>query len=185
MNFKQKPKAFTLIEVLVSVGIFLLTIMAISQIFITIIRSERVAYALLNSENNIRNNLELMAKTIRMGKNFNPDDQELCFDYYYEDSGWNCLCYNLYYFDLQTNTYNIGISSYEDPLQNNCDLAKASYSSLLDRQIEVVSGHFYQIGDGSNSQLSFIIQLEAQIQARGIKYPFHVETAVTSRYIGQ
>jgi len=184
MNFNKKQKAFTLVEVLVSVGIFLMTIIAISQIFITVIRSERVAYALLNSENNIRNNVELMAKTIRMGKNFDPDDQELCFDYYYADSGWTCLCYNLYYFDPETDTYNIGISSYGDLSQNNCKRINANYKSLLDRPIKVVSGHFYQLGEGSTSQLSFIIQLEAQITVRGIEYPFHVETAVTSRYIG-
>jgi len=87
-------RGFTLIEVLVSVGVFLLTILAISQIFITVIRSERIAYALLNSENNIRNNVELMAKTIRMGKNFilSPDKEELCFDYFLENQ-WQKLCY--------------------------------------------------------------------------------------------
>jgi len=170
MNFKQKPKAFTLIEVLVSVGIFLLTIMAISQIFITVVRSERVAYALLNSENNVRNNLELMAKTIRMGKNFNlsSDNKELCFNYYLENQ-WQLLCYK----------FNLDLENLEKSLNNG------DYYSLLDPQIQVVSGYFHQIGNGSNSQLSFIIQLEAQVQARGIKYPFHVETAVTSRYIGQ
>ncbi len=160
-------KGFTLIEVLVSVGIFLLTIMAISQIFITIIRSERVAYALLNSENNIRNNLELMAKTIRMGKNFSlsPDSKELCFDYYLENQ-WQPLCYK----------FNRNL---EKSLNNG------DYYSLLDPQIQIVSGHFYQLGNGSDSQLSFIIQLEAQVEVRDIEYPFHVETAVASRYIGQ
>jgi len=36
---------------LISVGIFIMTIMALSQIFISVIRSEQVAYALLNEEN--------------------------------------------------------------------------------------------------------------------------------------
>ena len=184
MKTTKYKRGFTLIEVLVSVGLFLMTILAISQIFITVIRSEKVAYALLNSENNIRNNLEMMAKTIRMGQNFDSSDQELCFDYYYADSGWTCLCYNLYYFDPQTNTYNIGISSSPDPSKDNCKRINANYSSLLDRQIEVISGQFYQIGDGSNSQLSFLIQLETQVNVRGANYPFHIETAVTSRYLG-
>jgi hypothetical protein len=121
-----------------------------------------------------------------MGKNFklSPDEKELCFDYYYPDTKWNCLCYNLYYLDHEINTYNIGISLYEDPLQNNCTLMNAEYKPLLDRQIQVVSGRFYQLGNGFDSQLSFIIQLEAQVKVRDIEYPFHVETAVTSRYIG-
>jgi len=163
-------RGFTLVEVLVSVGIFLLTIMAISQIFITVIRSERVAYALLNSENNIRNNLELMARTIRMGKNFNPspDDKELCFDYYLENQ-WQNLCYK----------FNPGSEDLEKSLNNG------DYYSLLDPQIQVVSGNFYKIGGTPTSQWLFIIQLEVQVKVRGIEYPFHVETAVASRYIGQ
>jgi len=170
MNFKQKQKAFTLVEVLVSTGIFLMTIMAISQIFITVIRSERVAYALLNSGNNVRNNLELMAKTIRMGKNFQSlpsDKKELCFDYYL-DNQWQRLCYK---FDVSSRVLLRSLNG-------------GDYEPLLDPQVEITSGHFYQIGDGSTSQLSFIIQLETQIIVRGIVYPFHVETAVTSRYLG-
>ena len=163
-------RGFTLIEVLVSVGLFLLTILAISQIFITVIRSERVAYALLNSENNIRNNVELMAKTIRMGKNFilSPDKEELCFDYFLENQ-WQKLCYR---FDVSSQVLSRSLNG-------------GDYEPLLDPQVKITSGHFYQIGDGSTSQLSFLIQLEAQITVRGIEYPFHVETAVTSRYLGQ
>jgi hypothetical protein len=171
MNFKKKPKAFTLIEVLVSVGIFLMTIIVISQIFITVIRSERVAYALLNSENNVRNNVELMAKTIRMGKDFEMSSggEELCFKYYL-DNDWQRLCYK---FDG---------SSLKRSLEK---LDNGDYKPLLDPQIKLNSSHFYQIGNGSDSQLSFIIQLEAQIKERNIPYLFHVETAVTSRYLGQ
>lgn len=171
-NYKIKNflKGFTLVEVLVSTGIFLMTIMAISQIFITVIRSERVAYALLNSENNIRNHLELMARTIRMGKNFNPspDGKELCFDYYLENE-WQNLCYK----------FNPGSEDLEKSLKNG------NYYSLLDPQIQVVSGNFYKIGGTPTSQWLFIIQLEAQVEVRDIEYPFHVETAVASRNIGQ
>jgi prepilin-type N-terminal cleavage/methylation domain-containing protein len=162
-------RGFTLIEVLVSVGLFLMTILAISQIFITVIRSEKVAYALLNSENNIRNNLEMMAKTIRMGKNFNlsSDNQELCFDYYL-DNRWQSLCYK---FDDSSQTVLRSLDG-------------SDYAPLLDPQIKLISGQFYQIGDGSNSQLSFLIQLETQVKVRRVNYPFHIETAVTSRYLG-
>jgi prepilin-type N-terminal cleavage/methylation domain-containing protein len=182
MRNTRYKRGFTLIEVLVSVGIFLMTMIAISQIFITVIRSERVAYALLNSENNIRNNVELMAKTIRMGKNFDQvllmssGGKELCFDYYL-DNEWPKLCYK--FDDLSQRL--------ERSLET---LDNGEYKPLLDPQIKLSpdpdsSGHFYQIGNGSDSQLSFIIQLEAQIVERNINYLFHVETAVTSRYLGQ
>lgn len=163
---KYRHNAFTLIEVLVSVGIFLMTIMAISQIFVTVISSEKVAYALLNTENNVRNNLELMAKTIRMGKNFQlfPDNQELCFDYYLENQ-WKKICYE----------FN------DSKLLRSID--NGNYLPLFDPKIKVNFGKFYQIGDGSTSQLSFIIALKAEITIKNATYPFYIETAVTSRYI--
>ena len=80
----NKRKGFTLVEVLVSVGIFVMIVMAISQIYIAVLHSEQVAYALLNSENNIRDNLEFMARAIRMGKEFqvSSDKKEISFEYF-------------------------------------------------------------------------------------------------------
>lgn len=175
MNFKNKSKVFThqnfskknaagftLIEVLVSVVIFLMTIMAVSQIFISVIRSERAAYALLNSENNIRNNLELMARGIRMGTEFQDNTSnlsQLCFT----NSKGNPQC-----FIFESETLNQELNGITQ--------------SLLDPLITIVSGHFYQIGGTTDSQKTIIIQLEAQVEVRNqIIYPFHVETVVTPR----
>lgn len=174
MNFKNKSKVFThqnfskknlggftLIEVLVSVVIFLMTIMAISQIFISVIRSERVAYALLNSENNIRNNLELMARAIRMGTEF-QDNTSNFSQFCFTNSKGDPQC-----FIFESKTLNQELNGITQ--------------SLLDPSITIVSGHFYQIGGTTDSQKTIIIQLEAQVEVRNQIYPFHVETAVTPR----
>jgi len=161
MNFKRKSKAFTLIEVLVSVGIFLLTILAISQIFITVIRSEKLAYALLNSENNIRNNLELMARAMRMGTAFkdnSTDSSQICFT----NSNKESQC-----FIFEENTIKQKLGS-DEP------------QSLMDPNIKVNSGNFYII-DKPNTQKTVIIQFKAEVEVRGQIYPFHIETAVTPR----
>ncbi|MGC8651288.1 MAG: PilW family protein [Minisyncoccia bacterium] len=158
MNFKKKPKAFTLVEVLVSVGVFLMTIIAISQVFITVIRSERLAYALLNSENNIRNNVELMARAIRMGTNFSQTDNSyLCFT----NSTKEPQCFNF---------------------RNNNILETLGRTDfpLLDPSIQIASANFYLINN-SNSQWTVVIQLQAQVEVYGQIYPFHIETAVTPR----
>lgn len=167
-KIKHPKKGFTLVETLVSVSLFFLTVLMISQVFITVIRSERVAYALLTSENNVRNNLELMARAIRMGKNFDLslDGKKLCFNYYTDDS-WQSLCYR-----FNDNNNNLETS-----------VGGGEYYSLFDPSIQILLVRFFQIGDGVNSQLSFVIQLEAQVQERGVNYSFHVETAVTSRFI--
>ena len=78
---KHYHEGFTLIEILVAISVFIVTLIAISQVFISIIHSERIAYGLLNIENIIRNNLEYMARAIRMGRQFSvsSDGQQICF----------------------------------------------------------------------------------------------------------
>jgi len=151
-------RGFTLVEVLVSVGVFLMTIMAISQIFISVIRSENLAYALLNSENNIRNNLELIARAIRMGTNFSQtDNTNICFTNSDKDN--QCFTFK------NNNIY---------------ETLKGTDFPLLDPSITVNSGNFYLINN-PNSQWTVIIQLQAEVYVRGRSYPFHLETAVTPR----
>lgn len=169
LKFK-KAKAFTLIEILVAVGIFIATIIVLSQIYITVIRSERVAFALLNSENNVRNSLEVVARSVRLGKNFDnlPESgaEELCFDYYTEEA-WQNTCY----------------------LFNEGKLEKSSggglYISMLDPQIKVNYGRFYIKGDASNSQKTIIVVLEVSTKIKNQEYIFNLETAVTPRYLGE
>jgi len=66
----KKFKGFTLIEILVATGIFVSVMVVLSQVYLAVIRSERVAYGLLSAENNLRNNLEIIARSLRMGKKF-------------------------------------------------------------------------------------------------------------------
>ncbi|MBP8718410.1 MAG: type II secretion system protein [Candidatus Atribacteria bacterium] len=187
--FKNKKSGFTLVEMLISVGIFVMTIMALSQIFISVIRSEKIAYALLNGENNIRNGLESVARTIRMGTKFDlSSDGETLKFFYKADS--ECLQNNdcpsyQYYFVTQTNAegkevvvLKVMANDPKNP-ENNIPL-----QDLFDPQIEILSGRFYQIGNPTDyQQPSFIIQLQAQVTVRGVAYPLSVETAVTPRIL--
>lgn len=161
----NKKKGFTLIELLIATGIFVMVMVVLSQVYISIIRSERVAYALLSAENNIRNNLELMARSIRMGKNFIFDgDKKVCFDYYL-DTSWKKVCY-------QYNNFNIE-QSIEGVLEG--------FEPLFDPSLKITKAHFYQRGDQVNSQLTIIISLEVETIVRNQIYTFHLETAVTPR----
>ena len=181
IGFKKKKKkflsGFTLVEVLVAVGIFLMTIIALSQIFVTVIRSERVAYALLNNENNIRNALESMARTIRMGTKFTLTGSQLEFDYNVTNE---CLINNncdhiIYYFRN---------NSLEEYLSEKGSSVFSSPSlSMIDPQIIIEQGSFEQIGNPANEQPTIIIRLKAKVTVRGVDYYFNVQTAVTPRII--
>ncbi|MCK4805856.1 MAG: prepilin-type N-terminal cleavage/methylation domain-containing protein [Candidatus Pacebacteria bacterium] len=166
---KLKTKAFTLVEVLVSVSLFVMAIVALSQVYISIIRSERIAYALLNSENNIRNSLEVMARSIRLGKNFEilPDNKRLCFDYYLEGA-WEGYCYR----------FNVDDYTLEKLSKDG------SYVSMLDPSLKVNYGQFYNKGGLSDSQSVIIIVLEVSTSVRQQQYLFNLQTAITPRYLG-
>ncbi len=168
-NFKNKRKAFTLVEVLVSVSLFLMAIIAISQVYISVIRSERLAYALLNSENNIRNTLESMARSFRLGKDFRLTDNggQICFEYFL-DGNWQNICYRF------NRTDSILQKSYQG----------GPYVSILDPLLEVNHLQFYIKGGDPNSQASIIIIMEISIPVKKQEYFFNLQTAVTPRYLG-
>jgi len=171
-NFKKKQKAFTLVEVLVSVSLFAMAIIALSQVYISVIRSERVAYALLNSENSIRNSLEIMARSIRLGKDFEilseAEGEKLCFNYYSEEI-WKNTCYR----------FNV----YDNTLEKSSE--GGLFMSMLDSELEVNYGKFYIKGGTSASQLVVIIVLEVSIDVRQQEYLFNLQTAVTPRALGE
>jgi prepilin-type N-terminal cleavage/methylation domain-containing protein len=161
----NKARGFTLIEVLVSVFIFAMVIIVISQIYIAVLRTERVAYALLNSENNIRNNLEVIARSIRVGKNFivSENQKEISFDYFSEGS-WGTMEYRF--------------NENENNLEKFTD---GRFFSLFDPQINVNYSRFYVQDSGSQSQRTIIIILEASTEVNDQTYTFNVQTSITPR----
>lgn len=169
MKFKKKQKGFTLVEVLISVGLFIMVIIALSQVYISVIRSERIAYALLNSENNIRNSLEIMARSIRLGKDFEytGNGRKICFQYFL-DGYWQNTCYR---FNESSDT--LEKLSGEGP-----------FASILDPQLKVNHLQFYVKGGDFNSQVSVIIVMEVSTSVKQQEYLFNVQTAVTPRYLG-
>jgi prepilin-type N-terminal cleavage/methylation domain-containing protein len=163
INKRNNNKGFTLIEVLVATSIFVLTMMVLSQIFISVIQSEKLAYALLDTENIIRNNLEYMARAIRMGTKFSsPDNSQICF----QNSRGQNQC-----FQFQG-------ESLVEILNGTNPLIDASKSSV---KIKKGTFYLYYSDPTSNRQPIIRIQIWAQTEVRGQNYDFKVETAVTPR----
>lgn len=165
---KSRPHAFTLVEVLVSVSLFIMALIAISQVYISVVRSEKVAYSLLNSENNIRNNMESMARSLRLGKNFEilDDGHGICFDYYSENS-WQNVCYRF--------------NEDEQTLEKS---ANGEYMAVLDPQLKVNYMRFYVKNGSSDEQSSVSIVWEVATYVKDQEYTFNLQTAVTPRYLG-
>ncbi|MGB9763217.1 MAG: PulJ/GspJ family protein [Minisyncoccia bacterium] len=163
LNKKLNKKGFTLIEVLIATSIFVLTMVVLSQIFINVMRSEKLAYALLDSESIIRNNLEYMARAIRMGTKFNQiSNSQICF----LNSRNENQC-----FYFENNSLNQSINGV------TVSLIDSSKSSL-----KIYKGSFYLYNNSDpNKQPIIRIQIWAQTEVKGDIYDFKVETAVTPR----
>ncbi|MDD3488155.1 MAG: prepilin-type N-terminal cleavage/methylation domain-containing protein [Candidatus Pacebacteria bacterium] len=161
---KRTKKGFTLVEVLVAVGLFLMIIITISHIYITVLRSEQVAYALLNSENNIRDNLELIARTVRMGKDFvlDGDKKGLTF-LYFSGKNWEKTYYR---FD-----------------ESNHNLNKNGLPLFDDSVLKIEDFQFSVKDKGAHSQKIIIVYLNAFTVVKKMEYRFNIETAITPRLL--
>ena len=177
---RRAREGFTLVELLVAIGVFLITIMVLSQVFIAIVRTEKIAYAFLNSESAIRNNFETVARLVRMGKNFwiSNDSRELCFDSYIENN-WQKVCY---YFDgADNNNFKIGKGGGCGMEGMNRHGSGSCYSPFS-KDIIIQSGKFY-LKSGTNIQPSVVISIFFEVEVKGQKYSFPVQTAVTPRIL--
>lgn len=67
---KNHDKGFTLIELMVAVGVFAVAITASSGLFITSLRGQQRTYVVQNLADNARYAMETMVKEMRMGSGF-------------------------------------------------------------------------------------------------------------------
>lgn len=82
MNIKNKLKdkrGLTMIELIVAIGIFGLTIGMAMGIFVLAVTSQRRITALKNIEDNVRFAIESISREIRTGRNFNNNSNLLSF----------------------------------------------------------------------------------------------------------
>src|SRR3989344_7521979 len=73
-------KGFTLVELLVAMGLFVIVVAIASGAFIQSLRTQRAATELMAINDNLSQTIELIAREVRVGKSFtNPTPSELRF----------------------------------------------------------------------------------------------------------
>jgi type II secretory pathway component PulJ len=75
VELKKERKAFTLIEALMAVTMFMMITTILINIYVATIRSERIAYTILRDSDVTQNVLESIARAIRMGSDFETTDE--------------------------------------------------------------------------------------------------------------
>lgn len=69
---KHKISGFTLLEMMVSIGIFSVVIISAIAVLISISRAQEKASIIQNIQDNVRYTVEFMSKEMRQGKEYNP-----------------------------------------------------------------------------------------------------------------
>src|SRR3989344_1611269 len=67
----NSQKGYSLIELLVAIGVFATVVAIMSGMFMTSLRGQKKAVTVQNVADNVRYAMEIMSKEIRMGSNFN------------------------------------------------------------------------------------------------------------------
>ncbi|HRV32091.1 MAG TPA: prepilin-type N-terminal cleavage/methylation domain-containing protein [Candidatus Paceibacterota bacterium] len=169
----KKLKSFTLVEVLVSLFLFVVITGILTQIYIATVRSERIAYVLLRDENIIRNELEVLARDIRMGKSFSSNGSGDSLDYLtYYDNSWHRISY---VFDAEHNTIRKSVSDDIEYVSND-------YVIIIPENIKIDTLKFY-VNKLYNEQPSITITLTIESQAYNKKYTTSLQTTVTPRML--
>jgi len=172
----KKLRGFTLVELLVAVTIFLTTVIFLSQIFISTLKLESVAYSMLMAENNVRNIIDSMARVIRMGKEFNSEDENNKINFKYYDSEAK---------DYIPISYRVITTGLEG--SKNVMLSKKGQDigELFNPEIQLKDAKFFIVKNNNLLQPTIIIVIKTETKIRGLEEPFifNIQTAVTPRYL--
>src|SRR3972149_11970405 len=78
-TIQQLSRGYTLIELMVAIGIFSIVVAMTSSMFITSLKGQEKSYASQNVADSARYAMEMMSREIRMGTGFSSDGTYLQF----------------------------------------------------------------------------------------------------------
>jgi type II secretory pathway pseudopilin PulG len=180
-KIKQNNFGTTLLEMLVAVALFSITILAATEIFQMVVEGQRSAVAAQNTQENMRYALEVMSKEIRMaqksignecgpqlsGKVYNLQGSRLQFKNIYGE----CVEYQEQSLRLQIQRYLAG-----DP--------PGLTDYITPDEIEVSNLEFIVIDDSLGNRQS-MVTLKMDVEAVGKelhKSKIKIQTTISSRY---
>lgn len=162
MKFLNKKSGFTLPEMLISVGLFSITIAVTSAIFLIGLRSQRHIIAAINANDNLSYAMEVMARDIRTGRLFfSSIDEEISF-----------LNYRNQAVIYRFNNQNIERSVSGQPFES----ITSEDIRILDLAFKIEGGSRY---DGEQIKVTIITQIASQFGDQEITK--NIQTTISPR----
>ena len=179
-NNNNIKKAFSLIEVIVSVAIFSVIILITSQIFSLTVNAQRNAIASQNVQESLKYFLEVMAKEIRMAL---PDEIGDCGvspgNIYSLTEGVNEDTLKFKNYEEQCVEYTINIDNEVSRFQITRD-GNTGYISPLEININHLD---FELDNDSLKQPLVTVNIEAEaLNLKDAKSQMTIQTSVSSRY---
>ncbi len=189
MTSPASSRGFTLIELIVSVGLFAIVMLVATSAYLTLIRLDRRARATNQVVNNLSFAMDAMVRGIRTGSGYrcingSPDAQGnsttgACTQFYYTDSNLAVNNNVVTYFLNGTNVLRNEGSSFSTTVN--------TASLLTDPAITISSLVFYVRGAGTanNEQPQVLFTLKGSLPAdsNGQTTTFSIEQGATARVI--
>ncbi|MEK9183981.1 MAG: type II secretion system protein [Patescibacteria group bacterium] len=151
-------KGFTMIELLVAIGLFIVVISVSSGIFIKSLRTQRQIVSLMAANDNASLALEQIIREIRTGRDFSSGKSQLSFTNYLEES---------VVYELDSNSI------------------KRNGKSITASNVNVVYFNISLLGERLNDGRSTRVTISLGISAKGALESFvtNLQTTVSARTI--
>lgn len=161
-NKPKNSKGFTLPEVLISIGLFSVTIAVTSAIFLIGLRSQRQIIAAVNANDNLSYAIEVMARDIRTGNTFfAPIEEEISF----LNSKNQAVIYRL---NDETVEQSVAGASFEPLTSENIRITKLSFK---------VNGEGRY--DNKQTKITIIMQVNSRFGNQDVNH--NVQTTISAR----
>lgn len=156
-------KAFTIPEILIAIGLFLVVITSSSGIFLLGLRTQRQLIEFLNATENLSYALEVIARDVRMGKNFSLINNQTL---------------SLTNYKNQAVVYRLNNRVLERSLDGG-----ATFQPLTAPNLEISSLQFLISGEDPNDQKQTRITIALEIKTFIRKTPvaFNLQTTLSPR----
>jgi len=164
LKSKQASRGFTIIELLVAMGLFIVFMVIASGTFIRALRTQRAIVALIAANDNVSLSMEQMAREIRTGTSFSLSGNDLSF----------------------VNAAGVGVTYRLNPSTNAIEKEKAgaNFVPITATNVKVNSLNFYLSGqlanDGLQSRITIVLSASPNVPSV-LNSNINLQTTISAR----
>lgn len=173
MKINKSKKAFTLIEALMAVAVFMIIATILINIYVATVRAERIAYTILRDSDVVQNVLEVMSRAIRMGSDFELTDNT-SLQFKTEEEGKKFFTVFRYVYD------DISEKGWIERVK---DIDKNEEPTILIPDNMSIEDFEFEIYGDLNEQKNVLIKFNAVSKIYGNEYRTFIQTSITPRLL--